>query len=171
MTDSGVPIYSRKLTAAEVEARIDNCWRPFHGAVAAAIEDAQRRHGYCIHIDCHSMPAISAPFSTGYPGLVHADFVIGDREGTTADPRLSKKICAHLEGLGYSASYNHPYKGVELVRRHADPAHQRHSIQVEINRKLYMDERTFELAAGFEPLKSGLRSLAGMLLGTDPRRL
>ena len=47
------------------------------------------------------------------------DFVIGDREGTTADPRLSKKICAHLEGLGYSASYNHPYKGVELVRRHA----------------------------------------------------
>src|SRR3954468_12358151 len=51
ITDSGVPIYARKLTAAEVEARIENCWRPFHGAVAAAIEEAHHRHGYCIHID------------------------------------------------------------------------------------------------------------------------
>ncbi|MEJ6023427.1 N-formylglutamate amidohydrolase [Ramlibacter sp. PS4R-6] len=171
ITDSGVPIYSRKLTAAEVEARIENCWRPFHEAVGKAIDAAHRRHGWCIHIDCHSMPAVSAPFSTDYPGLVHADFVIGDREGTTADPRLSKKICAHLEALGYSASYNHPYKGVELVRRHADPAHHRHSIQVEINRKLYMDEATLELTPRAARLKADLRSLLAMLLETDPRRL
>jgi len=171
VTDDGVPIYSRKLTAAEVRSRIERCWRPFHEAVAAAIAGAHARHGYSIHVDCHSMPAVSAPYSTDYPGLVHADFVVGDREGTTADPRLSRKVCAHLEGLGYSVSYNHPYKGVELVRRHGDPARHRHSIQLEINRRLYMDEHTLQLGPGAGRLKAGLRSLVGMLLQTDPRAL
>jgi len=60
---------------------------------------------------------------------------------------------------------------VELVRRYGDPARQRHSIQIEINRKLYMDETTLQLAPGHEQLKAGLRSLATMLLATDPRRL
>ena len=171
ITDNGVPIYSRKLTAAEVRSRIESCWQPFHQAVRAAIDSAHARHGYAIHIDCHSMPAVSAPYSTDFPGLIHADFVIGDREGTTADPRLSKKICAHLESLGYDASYNHPYKGVELVRRYGDPKHGRHSIQLEINRKLYMDEATLQLAPASEKLKADLRSLLAMLLETDPRNL
>jgi N-formylglutamate deformylase len=171
ITDSGAPIYARKLTAAEMQARIDNCWRPFHAAVASAIDAAHARHGFAIHLDCHSMPAVSAPFSTDYPGLVHADFVIGDREGTTADPRLSRKICSHLESLGYTPSYNHPYKGVELVRRHGDPARNRHSIQVEINRKLYMDEDTLEMTPQAAKLKADLRSVLDMLLQTDPREL
>jgi len=169
ITDNGVPLYSRKLTAREVEGRIANCWRPYHEAVARAIDDAHRRHGYSIHLDCHSMPAVSAPYSTDFPGLVHADFVIGDRDGTTADPRLSKKICSHLESLGYTTSYNHPYKGVELVRRYGDPARDRHSIQVELNRKLYMDEATLEMTPQAAKLKTDLRSLLSMLLATDPR--
>jgi N-formylglutamate deformylase len=169
-TDSGVPIYSRKLSVGEVQRRIERCWRPFHAAVAAEIEEAHRRHGYGIHLDCHSMPAVSAPFSTDFPGLVHADFVIGDRDGTTADPRLTRKLCAHLEGLGYSVSYNHPYKGVELVRRYGHPLQQRHSIQVEINRKLYMDETTLALTPASARLKESLRSLLAMLLATDPRQ-
>jgi N-formylglutamate deformylase len=171
ITDSGVPLYTRKLTAREIESRIANCWRPYHDAVASAIDAAHARHGYSIHLNCHSMPAVSAPYSTDFPGLVHADFVIGDRDGTTADPRLSKKIRTHLEALGYTVSYNHPYKGVELVRRYGDPAHDRHSIQVELNRKLYMDEPTLEMTPQAAKLKDHLRSLVAMLLGTDPRRL
>jgi N-formylglutamate deformylase len=170
-TDDGVPLYSRKLTVDEVRSRIDRCWRPFHAAVAQAIDDAHARHGYSIHIDCHSMPAVAGQYSTDYPGLVHADFVIGDRDGTTALPALSRKVCAHLESLGYNVSYNHPYKGVELVRRYGDPARDRHSIQIEINRKLYMDEATLQLTPACEQLKANLRSLARMLLDTDPRRL
>jgi N-formylglutamate deformylase len=117
------------------------------------------------------MPAVAASHATGFPGLAHAQFVIGDRDGTSADPALSRKLCAHLLSLGYQVEYNHPYKGVELVRRHGDPARQRHSIQVEINRALYMDERTLELHAGYEPLKRSLRSMVEMLLRTDPRHL
>ncbi len=77
-------------------------------------------------------------------------------------------ICARL---GYSVEYNHPYKGVELVRRYGRPAEHRHSLQLEVNRKLYMDEATLEMHAGFAQLQAHLRSLVDLLLQTDPRRL
>src|SRR5659263_57822 len=60
LTDDGVPIYSRKLSVAEVQARITQCWQPYHAAVAQAIDAAHVRHGYSIHLNCHSMPAIAS---------------------------------------------------------------------------------------------------------------
>lgn len=170
-TDDGAPLYDRKLTVAEVRRRIDNCWTPYHRAVESAIEAAHARHGYSIHINCHSMPAIASKFATGFPGMVHADFVIGDRDGTTADPRLSRRLCDFLRALGYEVEYNHPYKGVELVRRYGDPARNRHGIQVEVNRRLYMNETTLELTAGFDKLRTDLKAMVMMLLETDPRSL
>lgn len=170
-TDEGVPIYQRKLSVAEAQARIAQCWQPYHAAVAQAIRSAHAQHGYSIHINCHSMPAVASSHSTEFPGEKHADFVVGNRDGTTSSPELGLLICDHLRGMGYSVAYNHPYKGVELVRRYADPAAHRHSIQLEINRKLYMSEETLEPNEGFEPLKANLRSLVERLLQTDPRLL
>ena len=170
-TDDGLPIYSRQLSVAEVEARIANCWQPYHAAVMSAIDSAQTGHGYSIHVNCHSMPAIASSNATDFPGEAHADFVVGDRDGTTAHPDLSQLMCEHLRGMGYSVAYNHPYKGVELVRRYGDPGAQRHSIQLEINRELYMNEETLAISPGFEPLKISLRSLVERLLLTDPRLL
>lgn len=170
-TDEGLPIYDRQLTAGEVRQRIERCWRPYHAAVAQAIEAAHARHGYSIHLNCHSMPAVAASHATEFPGLVHADFVIGDRDGTSAAPALSQLVCEVLRGFGYDVAYNHPYKGVELVRRYGDPARQRHGIQVEVNRKLYMDEETLEPNAGFGTLRGHLRQLVQRLLATDPRTL
>ena len=170
-TDDGEPIYRRKLTVAEAQARIQNCWKPYHAAVAQAIDAAHAAHDYSIHINCHSMPAMSTASATDYPGEAHADFVVGDRDATTASAALSRLVLDHLRALGYDVAYNHPYKGVELVRRYSDPAVQRHSIQLEINRKLYMNEQTLEISDGFEALKTSLRSLIDKLLATDPRQL
>ena len=170
-TDDGQPIYRRMLTVAEVQARIASCWQPYHVAVAQAIDAAHARHGYSIHINCHSMPAVASTFATDFPGEVHADFVVGDRDGSTASTMLAQHIRSHLEGLGYSVAYNHPYKGVELVRRYSNPARHRHSIQLEINRRLYMDERTLAIDDGFAALQASLHSLVALLLQTDPRAL
>lgn len=170
-TDDGVPIYDRQLGVAEVQSRIDQCWKPYHASVADAIDRAHERHGYSIHINCHSMPAVAASHATDFPGLEHADFVVGDRDGSTSSPALSQWLCDQLRGFGYSVSYNHPYKGVELVRRYGDPARHRHSIQLEINRKLYMDESTLEQHAGFQTLRGRLREMVQRLLALDPRSL
>ncbi|MEO5607923.1 MAG: N-formylglutamate amidohydrolase [Polaromonas sp.] len=170
-TDDGVPIYARRLSVEEVQLRIAHCWQPYHAAVGQAIDAAHARHGYSILINCHSMPAIASSHATDFPGEAHADFVVGDRDGSTASAALSERVCAHLRSLGYDVAYNHPYKGVELVGRYGDPAAGRHSIQLEINRKLYMNETTLALTPGFDTLKLHLRSLVDLLLETDPRRL
>ena len=170
LTDQGVPIYDRLLTVPELLARIEHCWKPYHAAVAQAIDAAHARHGYSIHVNCHSMPSVAASHATLHPGLAHADFVVGDRDGSTADARLSQHVCAFLRERGYSVDYNHPYKGVELVRRYGNPADNRHSIQVEINRKLYMDEQTLALdQAGYLRLTTDLQALVENLLAFDPR--
>lgn len=170
-TDDGHPIYDRQLSVAEVQARIVRCWVPYHAAVAQAIDAAHQRHSYSIHINCHSMPAIAASHATEFPGEAHADFVIGNRDGSTSSEPLARLVCDHLRELGYSVAYNHPYKGVELVRRHSAPLQHRHSLQVEINRKLYMSEDTLQMHAGFESLQTHLKSLVQLLLTTDPRAL
>ena len=170
-TDDGLPIYNRRLNVSEVKARIANCWQPYHAAVASSIDAAHAQHGYSIHINCHSMPAIASSSATDFPGEAHADFVVGDRDGTTARVALSKLVRSFLQSLGYSVAYNHPYKGVELVRRYSNPAAHKHSIQLEINRKLYMDEGTLEMTPGFAPLRMHLQSLVELLLATDPRKI
>lgn len=170
-TDDGLPVYDRKLSVAEVLARIETCWKPYHATVAAAIDAAHQAHGYSIHINCHSMPALASSHATDFPGEAHADFVVGDRDGTTAAPALSQQICDYLRSLGYSVAYNHPYKGVELVRRYGDPASHRHSVQLEINRRLYMNEETLDISSGAELLKVHLRALVELLIATDPRAL
>jgi N-formylglutamate deformylase len=169
-TDEGLRVYDRQLTVAEVRARIERCWRPYHAAVRTAIDAAHARHGYSIHINCHSMPAVSASHATDFPGLVHPDFVVGDRDASTASGALSQLICEHLRARGYSVAYNHPYKGVELLRRYGDPARHRHSIQIELNRRLYMDEQSLQIKPeGMSRLRGDLRSLMERLLAIDPR--
>jgi N-formylglutamate deformylase len=171
VTDDGVPLYGRSLSTHEIEQRIANCWQPYHAAVGKAIDAAHARHGYSLHVNCHSMPAIASSHATEFPGLAHADFVLGNRDNTTASAALVQAIKAVLVQYGYGVAINHPYKGVELVRRYGQPAHNRHSVQIEINRKLYMDEDTLEMHAGFGTLQAHLKALVQQLLLTDPRKL
>ncbi len=169
MTDDGFALYDRLLSVAEVQARIATCWQPYHAAVGSAIDAAHARHGYSIHINCHSMPAVSSSHATDFPGLVHADFVIGNRDNTTSSESLVLFIQEQLAQHGYNVAINHPYKGVELVRRYGKPEQHRHSVQLEINRKLYMDENSLAMHSGFAVLQGHLQSLVQQLLAHDPR--
>ncbi len=164
MLDDGTPLYDRKLSLDEVRHRIDACWKPYHAQVARLIDQAHARHGKSWHINCHSMPSVAGIYATDKPGLVHPDFVLGDRDGSTSDPAFREFVAAWLRERGYDVTVNDPYKGVELVRAYGRPAEGRHSLQVEINRKLYMDETTLRPSAGYAKLKSDLRGLTAALL-------
>jgi N-formylglutamate deformylase len=158
----GVPIYGRRLRAEEIAARIERCWRPYHAAVDAALAERHAAFGSVWHVNCHSMPAVGEARSDD-PGRQRADFVLGDRDGTTCAPAFTAFVAATLRGYGYEVAINDPYKGVELVRRHGRPAERRHSLQVEIKRTLYMDERTLEPNAGYPRLAVDLDRLAAAL--------
>jgi len=96
----------------------------------------------------------------GGAGSVRADFVLGDRDGTSCDPEFTEFVRAALASMDYEVRVNEPYKGVELVRAYSSPDRARHSLQVEINKRLYMDEPTRSRGPGFEQLQ---RDLAAMV--------
>jgi N-formylglutamate amidohydrolase len=173
MAAPGVPIYDRLLPAAEVALRIERWWRPYHGALRESLDELHARWGAAWHIDCHSMPATSDALSDEGPGKPRADFVLGDRDGTTCEPGFTAAVADALRGLGYEVKVNDPYKGVELVRAYGAPSEGRHSLQVEINRRLYMDERSFERAPGYDRLKADLgrmvQDVAGYVRGRVAR--
>jgi N-formylglutamate deformylase len=163
MLDDGTPLYSRKLSVAEVRHRIDACWKPYHQAVGDVLDAAYARFGKVWHINCHSMPSVAGLYATDKPGLIHPDFVLGDRDGTTSAPEFREFVAAYLRQRGYGVAVNDPYKGVELVRAFGNPAQGRHSLQIEVNRKLYMDEATLRPSSGYARLQSDLTGLVAEL--------
>jgi N-formylglutamate amidohydrolase len=86
--DDGRPIYGRKLKVDEVVGRIERCHAPYHRALAQLMDAAQARFGQVYHINCHSMPNVGGKMGEG-SGQARADFVLGDRDGTTCDPAFT----------------------------------------------------------------------------------
>ena len=155
---SGVPMYRRKLTVDEVRNRIDRWYRPYHAALDAEADRLHGRFGAVWHINCHSMPAVGDA-NADDPGRARADFVLGDRDGTTCAEELTGFVADTLRAMGYSVAINDQYKGVEIVRRHGRPAERRHSLQIELNRRLYMDEETLVPNGGYAQLEDNLGRL------------
>jgi len=158
-----LPVYSRKLGIAEVQARIDRYYHAYHVELASAADRLHARFGGVWHVNCHSMKSVSNGMAAEGPGVPRVDFVLGDRDGSTCAPELTTFVRDFLTKRGYDVRINDPYKGVELVRRHGRPRDNRHSLQIEVNRKLYMDEERFERNANFPRLKSDLDALVGAL--------
>ncbi|MHB1123443.1 MAG: N-formylglutamate amidohydrolase [Ramlibacter sp.] len=159
--DGRKPIYDRRLGVAEVQQRIARYHAPYHAAMREQIEAAYARFGAVWHLNLHSMPADS------YAGLQiesdHplADFVLGDRDGTTAAPEFTAMVADALRSRGFTVAINDPFKGVALIARLGRPAKRRHNLQIELHRGLYMDERTRERGAGFGVLQAALTEVAG----------
>jgi N-formylglutamate deformylase len=159
----GRPIYARKLRVAEVLHRIEHYLLPYQQALADLIAEAHARYGVSYHVNCHSMGAVASAHGEGPAGEVRADFVLGDRDGTTCAPEFTALVRDTLVGMGYEVRINHPYKGVELVRAWSDPAAGRHSLQIEVNKRLYMDDTPPRRSDRFDSLKRDLNRLLGVL--------
>lgn len=154
----GVPMYQRKLSVAEVQQRIERYYDPYHAQLRQLIDGAHARFGQVWHIDCHSMKSVGNAMNIDN-GARRPDFVLGDRDGSAADPAFTQWVAQQLQALGYVVKINDPYRGAELVRAYSDPQHGRHSMQIEINRALYMDEQSLERSAGFARLQEHLAQL------------
>jgi N-formylglutamate amidohydrolase len=157
--EDGRPIYSKRLTVENVSNRIRFFHSPYHQKIQELLNGTHERFGRVYHINCHSMRAVAGKQSDDGEGSVRADFVLGDRDGTSCEPRFTEFVRGVLAGMGYHVKVNDPYKGVELVRAYSDPEAGRHSLQIEINKRLYMDEATLAKTAGFDVLQGNLSSL------------
>lgn len=156
-----ISVYNAKLSPTEIQARIDNYYKPYYGVLGAVLDNEYLEKGRVYHINCHSMPSSSVrnDRSTRFNPAKQVDFVLGNRDGTTCDKEFTDTVKNKLMDMGYNVAINSPYKGVELVERFSNPAKNRHSLQIEINKALYMNERKAEKSKDFEKLKGDLNQL------------
>jgi N-formylglutamate deformylase len=161
--DDGRPIYARKLSVDEIRHRIAHYLLPYQAALKALIEQCHAQFGVSYHVNCHSMEAVGGAMGEGGAGIKRADFVLGDRDGTTCSQDFTLEVSHYLSQLGYEVKINDPYKGVELVRAFSNPAQGRHSLQIELNKRLYLNADSQEPNALYPQTQQHLDGLVAHL--------
>lgn len=140
-----VEIYAGKLTLEEAIERIDTFYMPYHRRLGAALGALRERYGFACLVDCHSMPS----GTRGTLGGKVPDLVIGDRFGASAAPDLLACFDEAARAEGFHVERNQPYAGGYITEFYGRPEQGLHAFQIEINRALYMDERSLEPHEGF----------------------
>ena len=149
---NGQAIYSGTIARAEAERRIETCWRPYHAALHQQLREAHAIFGQTILIDCHSMPheAMDAVVRSGGR---RPDVVLGDRFGVAAREEVVDGVEMAFRHAGLIVARNTPFAGAFVTQHYGRPAAGYHALQVEIDRALYMDERTIRPNARFAAFK------------------
>jgi N-formylglutamate amidohydrolase len=146
-------LWRRRIGPSELHARLESAYRPYHRLLAAELERLRRRHGEVLLLDCHSMP--------WRPG--QAELVLGDLHGRSAGAFLSDVARRTAEAAGFRTACNDPYAGGHIVAAHGAPARGIHAIQVELDRRCYLDPRSEEPGEGFDRSAHLLEVLARTL--------
>jgi N-formylglutamate amidohydrolase len=155
----GQEIYRERISVDEALARIESLYKPYHRALRRLINRAHQAFGAVVVVDCHSMPSVGV--SRDEPR--RADVVIGDRYGTSCAPLLADMVEHTMSRLGYSVGRNKPYAGGFITEHYGNPASGLHTVQLELNRAVYMDERRRSRGARFAQVVSDFQLLAETL--------
>ena len=152
----GEEIYARRLPLSEARGRIEGFYRPYHDRLRRLVARTSVRFGYAVLVDCHSMPSQVGGM---LGGSARPDIVIGDRYGTACAGSLTSALMDAFATRGYRVARNKPYAGGFITEHYGRPLKGLHAVQIEINRALYMDERTLEPNEGFARLATDLPAI------------
>jgi len=152
-------IYAHPLPLAEAHSRIEQLYKPYHRDLKTALGDIRRGFGGALLVDCHSMPSHARDRRALRP-----DVILGDRFGMACAGEIVEVAEKSLRGVGLSVVRNRPYAGGFIAQRYGLPTSGTHALQIEVNRALYMNERSLERIRGFAALKDHLNHLAADLM-------
>ena len=159
----GEEIYRLPLRLDDVLQRIDTIYRAYHRTLSGLTAQVHESFGAVLLVDCHSMPSSAAtPVSTN-ESIV--DIVLGDRHGAACSEPITALLEELLRAQGLKVVRNKPYAGGFITQSHGSPSAGRHALQIEINRALYMSEKSLEATANFAVMQKILRAALQSLLG------
>jgi N-formylglutamate amidohydrolase len=156
----GEEIYRSKLPLAEGLARVETVYRPYHRALKALLDEVMEKAGAVLLVDCHSMP--STPASQPRGRL--PDVIIGDRYGASCPEEITHFVEELFRAEGLTIARNAPYAGGFITQNYGSSTFGQNALQIEINRALYMDERTFAKTRQFGPLRTVIEKVLESLL-------
>jgi N-formylglutamate amidohydrolase len=145
-------IYAHRLPVDEGLARIERIYKPYHACLRKLVSRTHANFGMAVLIDCHSMPGNIRLAGSN----IRPDVIIGDRYGTSASAEISRAALYLLEELGFTAVCNKPYAGSFITEHYGRPVRSLHALQIEVNRSLYVDEKTLLKTAEFYAVQSAL---------------
>ncbi|WP_085904057.1 N-formylglutamate amidohydrolase [Kiloniella majae] len=151
---SETQIYKDKLTFAEAKDRIERFYWPYHQVLRQLVDTTKRKFGYCIMIDCHSMPKLTTQANGISSRSSSVHFVLGDRFGKACSRAVTKTVEDILEQSSYRVLNNNPYPGGFITQHYGEPALGINCLQIEISRTLYMDEDKIERRPDFDDIAS-----------------
>lgn len=157
-------IYRERMPIGVAFERIERLYRPFHAALAHLLEATRQRFGFAVLIDCHSMPSSSI----GQPPGARPHFVLGDRFGASCDAKLTRFVRDLLQGNGYEVQVNRPYAGGFITEYYGNPSRGVQTLQLEINRALYLDEASLDKSVNFGRLSGVLTEMAARVFEAVP---
>lgn len=144
-------LWRRAITPKQLDERLSQAHRPYHEAIEAQLAALVGRFGCALLLDCHSMP----PPPEGVPAIV-----FGDCRGKTAHAWISSEAVAVAQRSGFAAGLNDPFAGGHVIERHGRPANGIHALQIEIDRRCYLDERLQRPGKGFDKVASLVEAVA-----------
>ena len=157
---NGAPVYlpGQQPDAADVAARIDTYWRPYHAALRDELERIRTQHGRVLLWEGHSIRGSGLPFL--FEGRL-PDLNLGTANGASCSPALQARIEAELAAqTDYDWIANGRFEGGHITRHYGDPANGIDAVQLEISQRTYMDEDSFDYdEARAARLQSLLRAL------------
>lgn len=166
----GRALHEHRITLAQAMARLDIVHAPYHAALADLMAQARAQHGTAVLIDWHSMPSRAAggrPAGVAGRAVRGLDVVLGDRYGASCDARLTRRLRALFEGLGWRVGLNQPYAGGYSTQAWGRPREGFHAIQIELNRSLYLNETTLEPSADFERCRAAIQRVIAAICAED----
>lgn len=140
-TTEDEPALDRPLTREEYGWRLENIHRPYHAMLRKILDRKIARFGYVVLLCGHSMPSVGR---SGHAdaGTQRADVVPGSRGRTSAHPRVIDAVEAVARAHGLTVEHDRPYRGGYSTTHYGRPAAKCHAIQIELARRLYLDEVT-----------------------------
>lgn len=140
----GTPLLRAPLTVDQFARRIQQYYDPYHDKLREVAARMREEHGHVVILAAHSMPSAGRRVFGGRH-IRRADVVPGTRGRSTADGRIIDLVDAHFKEAGMSVKHDDPYRGGWTTSSYGAPKRGQHAIQIELNRGLYVDERTSEI--------------------------
>jgi len=165
---NGRAIQIGKMPMQAALDRLEHAYHPYHSALEGLIEAQQRRFGMCHLFDLHSMPRSALPKARG---VKRPDVVLGDRYGTACDRWISQAVAAAFREAGFEVAHNAPFAGGHITRHYGDPRNGVHAIQIEVDRSLYMNEKTITKRADFAAFQKRFAGVLTTLAALSPGAL
>jgi N-formylglutamate amidohydrolase len=156
---NGEEIYADKLRFSDAQHRIETLYHPYHQTLHRLILETEALFGGYVLVDCHSMPSVAGSIC----GSGAADIVLGDCHGTACAPAIREVARRFFAARGFAVAINAPYAGGFTTGHYGRPSVQRHALQIEVNRALYMHERDYQRKAYFPRLVQVLAELVDRL--------